>query len=438
MRRFQLALAALPVAICALVLAACGDSNGGGSASTTSTATDTTASGSPSASKDQVLDYAAYVGGKGKADTKLSPITIGWVNTQGGPPTLDFPMATKAVKAAVDMVNNELGGIHGHPLKLVTCFVPATKQDGQKCGQRFASDNSLKEVIGGLVAVGSDGVYSALGGKVPFVGSLAIIPADYNAKNAVFLSGSNTSAFGPYATYLQQAHKDAKKVAVIYITNPGADQIAKTSSAGYTKVGLQSSLVPYPASATDLTAPATIASSADVLVPTVTDPPSCVNLAKAFQQINLAKPVLSNPLCLALPPSGYPGGDYPKWTFGVAGVNLADAGNPEVQLYLKTSAKYRLKPADALFAYSGIAWGQVLATAKVMNQLSEDELTPDALAKAWKDFKGPVPLGAPTLDCSGGLVPGQPTACSNQATFSTYEGGGKWKVAQPEWLGPPK
>jgi branched-chain amino acid transport system substrate-binding protein len=385
-----------------------------------------------------VLNYSSYVGGKGKANPKLSPITIGWVNNQGGPPSLDFPMATAAFQAAVATVNNQLGGIHGHPLKFVTCFIASTSQQGQQCGEQFAADKALKEVIGGLVASGSDGIYPALGGKVPFVGSLAIIPADYTAKNGFFLFGSNTSAFGPYATYIHKFDKTAKSVAVIYETNPGADQVAEETVAGYTKVGLTSSVVPFAPGATSLVSTATLASSQDVLVPTVTDPPSCVNLAAAFQQIGLTKPVLSNPLCLALPPSAYPGGDYPHWTFGVAGVNLADTSNPEVKLYLKTSAKYGLSAANAGFSYSGIAWGQVLATAKVMNSLPLSKLTPANLDKAWRAFKGPVPLGSPTINCDGKLIPGQPSACSNEATFNTYEGNGAWKVTSPQWLGPPK
>ena len=60
-----------------------------------------------------VLDYSAYVGGKGKA--KGAPITIGFINEQGGPPNLDFPQPTRVIAAGVKMVNAELGGIHGHP-----------------------------------------------------------------------------------------------------------------------------------------------------------------------------------------------------------------------------------------------------------------------------------------------------------------------------------
>jgi hypothetical protein len=44
-------------------------------------------------------------------------------------------------------------------------------------------------------------------------------------------------------------------------------------------------------------------------------------------------------------------------------------------------------------------------------------------------------LAAPEADCSGTLVPDQPTACQNQALFVSYEGDGKWKTIG--WRKPP-
>src|SRR5262245_54883408 len=60
-----------------------------------------------------VLDYSAYVGGKGKAKANLSPVVLGFINGQGGPPNFNFPQATSVIEAGVKMVNAELGGVHG-------------------------------------------------------------------------------------------------------------------------------------------------------------------------------------------------------------------------------------------------------------------------------------------------------------------------------------
>jgi branched-chain amino acid transport system substrate-binding protein len=394
-----------------------------------------TGQASGAAAAGTVLNYPAYVGGKGKADPALTPVVIGWVNIQGGPPSLDFPQATSAIQGAVKYANAQLGGVDGHPIQLVTCYIASTAQQAQQCGQQFRSNKNMVEVIGGLVAVGNTAFYSAMGSGKLFLGSVGINPADYTAANAFFLSGTNTAAFGPYASYIKAHYPAAEKAAIIYNDNPGSDLVAEQTRADYTKVGISSSLIQYQSSATDLTATAALAAGDDVIVPTVTDATGCVNLAKALQQLHVTKPVLSNPLCLALPASAYPGGDYPQWTFGIAGANLSDPASPEVSYYLKTAAAYGVTAADATWSYSGIAWGQLLASVKLMDKIGYDKLTNASLGEAWKAFRGPTPLAAPKADCSGSLVPGQPTACQNEAQFVTYEGASKWKSLG--WLGPP-
>jgi branched-chain amino acid transport system substrate-binding protein len=434
-------IGAMGAVLSALTLAACGSGDDNSTATTSPAAVGTTstqaaAEGPASTTADGgVLDYAKYVGGSGKANPDLKPVVIGWVNNQGGPPSLDFPQATRAIEGAVKYANAELGGVDGHPIKLVTCFIESTAQQAQQCGQQFRSDESMIEVIGGLLAVGNDSFYKALGPGKVFLGSIGINPADYNAQDAFFLSGSNTAVFAPNATYIKEQYPDAKKVAVIYNSNPGADLTAKQTLPAYEKAGLEPSLVQYQSTATDLTSTAVLAGASDVIVPEVTDAPGCVNLAKALQQSNIIKPVLANPLCLALPPSAYPGGDYPHWTFAIAGANLADPTSPEVKHYLKTAGAYGVKPADAAFSYSGVAWGQILASIRVMNKIGFDNLTNASLAKGWKEYRGPTPLAAPEADCSGTLVPDQPTACQNQALFVSYEGDGKWKTIG--WRKPP-
>ncbi len=89
----------------------------------------------------QLLNYQAYVGGKGKAKANLSPVTIGYINGQGGPPNFNFPQATSVIRAGVKMVNAELGGIHGHPLRLSECFWAQAEEEGVRCGQQMVNNN---------------------------------------------------------------------------------------------------------------------------------------------------------------------------------------------------------------------------------------------------------------------------------------------------------
>ncbi|MGH9917939.1 MAG: hypothetical protein ACRD6W_03565, partial [Nitrososphaerales archaeon] len=69
---------------------------------------------------DGVHNFATYVGGHGKASSKLSPVTIGVVN-QRTATDAPAPTWTTGVKIAVDYVNQHTHGIDGHPLKAVYC-----------------------------------------------------------------------------------------------------------------------------------------------------------------------------------------------------------------------------------------------------------------------------------------------------------------------------
>ncbi|MGH9028970.1 MAG: hypothetical protein ACRDV4_05085, partial [Acidimicrobiales bacterium] len=89
-----------------------------------------------------ITNYPAYVGGSGRANPKLSPILIGAVNQQTAP-NAPTPLWTTGVKVAVDYANQHTGGIDGHPIKVVYCFIPTTVGDASKCGEEFANNHKI-------------------------------------------------------------------------------------------------------------------------------------------------------------------------------------------------------------------------------------------------------------------------------------------------------
>ena len=117
----------------------------------------------------KVLDYSAYVGGNGKA--KGTPITIGFINGQGGPPNFNFPQATRVVEAGVKMLNAELGGIHGHPVKLNECFIAQAEEEGVRCGQQMVERPARRRsILFGAVVVGNQSIYATVKGSKPILG----------------------------------------------------------------------------------------------------------------------------------------------------------------------------------------------------------------------------------------------------------------------------
>ena len=381
----------------------------------------------------QVLDYQLYVGGKGKAKANLSPVTIGYINGQGGPPNLNFPQGTHVIEAGVKMVNAELGGVHGHPLKLNECFWAQAEEEGVRCGQQMVNDTSTKAILFGFVTIGNQSIYATVKGTKPIIAGVTANAADPTAKNAYFLNGSQTSVLGPFGTYTKRFLPKVKSVSIVYPTDPGADTAALALKKAMQQIGLKVTMIGVPPLATDLIGPATQASSADMIIAALGFT-TCVPFARAIDQIHYTKPVLSTPICTFIPRGAYASGDIPQWTYGIA-QTLVNLPGPQSKLYLKKGLQYGTTVADMLWVFSETSWEELLATVKIMNAIPFDKLSPATISAAFKAFRGPLILAAPEIAC-GKVSPGEPAACGNQTQFYNYVGKGKWKPASG-WLKPP-
>jgi branched-chain amino acid transport system substrate-binding protein len=382
-----------------------------------------------------VTNYLRYTGGTaGKARAKLSPVVIGAINTQGGQ-VLVGPGWTEGVKTAIQFVNKFLGGVGGHPLVASFCFTTSAEEDGTKCGQKFANDKRVKIVEFGAVVVGNQSFYAALGKNKPTVGGVELLPVDAQRMNGFALFGTNDSVLGPWGT-LGKNVLHAKSAAVVYPQIPGIDYGAKVEKASLDSAGIKTTLVGFDANATDLTGPLTAsgAQNADMIVPQ-SNAAGCVNIAKALQQLGKsATPVVSNPLCLVPDVAAGLGGDLPKWIYGIASSLGFDTTDPAVAPFVR-GLKAVGQPKLAADAWVIVAWGQILTTVKLMNQIGVNKVTSANFTKAIRAFRGPQALGAPTLQC--GKYPAEPAACNDQAQFFRYLGAGKFKRITG-FLQPPK
>ena len=198
---------------------------------------------SSGSARGPVTNYNVYVGGKGKANPRLSPVVVGAINTQGGQ-VLVGPGWTNGIRTAVQYVNRYLGGVQGHPLVVSYCFTTSAEEEGTKCGQKFANDKRIKVVEFGAVAVGNQSFYAALGNKKPTVGGVELLPVDAQRKNGFALFGTNDSVLGPWGTFGKNVLK-AKTAAVVYMQVPGIDYGAQVEKASLESAGIKTTMVGF-------------------------------------------------------------------------------------------------------------------------------------------------------------------------------------------------
>src|SRR5690349_15469646 len=436
---------ALACALACITLAACGSSDNGSSTSTTGTAAGastgaatTPKSGSTSggAGAKSVTDYQAYVGGKpGKADSSKSPVTIGWVNQQGGQQEIGGA-ATDGADLAVKVVNEQLGGIDGHPVVLKKCFIKNAEEEGTTCGQKLGNDSSISAIDLGGIAIGIQPFYSTIGGKKPVVVGVAVTPVDTVQKNAVILFGDVTKVLGPFGTYARDI-LHAKSAALVYPNIAGITDGAAAIAKGLTDAGVKVKKVGYSQGQTDLIGPLTAAGAqtADMVIP-YGPADSCVNQAKGLKQLGIsdAKKIVSAPLCLNPTVQAGLGGDYPIWTYAIASSLFGDPTDPGMVPYMKVAQQYNVKTAPDPWVI--VSFSDVLTTVKFLNEVGFDKLSDSqAIITKAKAFTGPVALGAPQVQC--GKYPEAPAVCNDRTQFFTYGGKNKFDKAA-SWLQPPQ
>jgi branched-chain amino acid transport system substrate-binding protein len=376
-----------------------------------------------------VTNYQQYVGGSGAANASLSPVTIGWVNEQGGPPSQTFPQATLAAQATVKFINSQLGGVHGHPVQLSTCFIAAVEAQGTTCGDQMVNTKGVEAIVEGIDAVGNASMYGVVNGAIPTLVGVSADPADDTGKNVFELEGSGVSATVAFGPFLRAQYPNDKTIAIAYQNLPGAVPISQAIQKSAQASGFTVTMIPYSATATDLIAQATQMEQAQITVPDCGFV-DCPLMAKAMSEIGATKPALSVPLWTDLPGVAFPGGDLPHWIAGEATANLASPQDPGVAAYDTTIEANGLSAANAINPFSGIAFGSLLLAAKVMNTIPFSSLSPAAVTAALKSYTGPIPLGPGTINCSGTLYPADPNSCSDYDQFYEYLGHGQWKLLE--------
>ena len=213
----------------------------------------------------------------------------------------------------MDYINEELGGIGGHPLELRTCLIVSSEEEGQKCGQEMANDPDVRAVVTGQMIFGNASLYETIGDSKPVLGT-PTVPADYDTDNNFNLLGAGFTALPAMAIYAATT-LEADNVAMVYADEPGGQAAAGLVQQFLEGYGVGLTKVPVPTTSTDVIGAITAAKAqtADVFLAVVTAP-LCIQIEKARSSSG-GRAGRLDVLCTdktvaeAL-------GDTPEWTFG--------------------------------------------------------------------------------------------------------------------------
>src|ERR1700730_3633049 len=262
-----------------------------------------------------VVDFVKYTDGKaGPANPKLKPVLVGWTNNQGGQ-VLVGPTATQGAALAAQWINQHAGGIDGHPIKLVDCYMANTEAEGTRCGQQFAATKGLEAIAFGGVAVGASSLEAVGSPRIPIFIGVSVNPGDNTNPNTYEFGGGATQISWPYGTFAKQV-LHATKAASVFPNSAGFLQPAAAQQQAYKAEGITSVSVGVDPNSTDYVGALQAANvaTAGAISPNG-DVTACIQMAKALAQLNVPPThVVSSPLCLA-PDVKKALGDWPKWYY---------------------------------------------------------------------------------------------------------------------------
>lgn len=385
-----------------------------------------------------VYQYAQYVGGQGKANPKLSPIEVGVINQQGGSADI-APQWTTGATIAEKFINDQAGGIDGHPLKLVTCFIPDQVSNATQCGQKMANNSKIAAVSVGAVAIGNQAMEQAIAPtKKVLVFGVSTSPTDTTYKNGYILYGDGTHVEAPLATFAKKYLK-VHSVSIVWPNIPGASVGVDIIVDALKYEGVkQVYSVGYDESETDLTVPLEAAhvGKTGLFIADAPGGPACSNMYLALKQLKIKTTVLANVPCDSTQVATADGGQLPKgWYYASANPLPGDASDPSLAAFKKIATTYG-EAQWAKDAWVGDSFGQMITIAKWDTELLKAHKAINAtnvndMAKA---FHGPVAQGAPHLDCGG--FSGAPAVCNDLVQFFQNTSPGVFN-AIVRWIGPP-
>ncbi len=398
-------------AAAALVLGACGDDDDSSSGSGGS---DTTAAGA---------------GGGNRFDPSLPPVLIGFHNLEGGA-VISLPQIREGFEQGMRYVNEELGGINGHEMKIEACEVDVTPESVVNCGNRFVE----KKVV--IAAQGVDVVADAM---LPILKSADIAETAFfafsqgvnDAVGDVFVTMfSNNEGYA--SSVVAQLELGSKNVAVLVSDLPSGkaayENIVKPAGE---RLGVKTTPFYFPQTATDWTsfAQTVLAIKPDGITIPAPQEAECLGALPAFRDAGYTG-VFHAGSCVEIRKQLDP--KYLENTVNHSEyyveemTSVPDKVKGDFEIYNRFMEQGAPDIKDTTYGRLGFAFAVDLAD--MLRQVPvEDVLTASGVKAGISKAKGVRFFTDLPYDCAAPAFP-EASACGSRVIFSNNVAGGKLEV----------
>ncbi|MGH9286065.1 MAG: ABC transporter substrate-binding protein, partial [Acidimicrobiales bacterium] len=354
------------------------------------------------------------------------PVVVGLINMEGAA-TGSFPELRKAAEAAAALVNRDLGGIGGRPLRIEACASTGTPESSQGCAHRVLESKPVA-VMGGI-DLGAGATLPVLkDAGVPYVSSSPTMPEELSSQGAFAFTGGTAADLLGQAEYVTATLKPAK-VGILHMQLPGllrslptlARLVLNRRGVGEVKV------VAEKADAADFTPALKAVSANDPDVIFVVFPAqACARVLQAQQGLRVRARLFFPSVCADAAVVG-PAGAAADGAYFSSGFLPFDDPDEAVATWRREQGS---APVSVL-AQAGFS--TVMNLHGLIGALDGDELTPASVATRLEKARDRDSFMGHPYSCDGKRAPLVTSACSVHVRILQHRGG-RFSDVTGDWV----
>ena len=416
-----LSLAAAVVVI-GLLAAGCGSSSSTSSA--TSAATSSGSSGGTTSTA--AASGSSFSFGTPKKATG-SPYVFGMINDETGPVT--FPESRQGAIAAMNYVNDYLGGINGHPIQIDSCIGDGTPAGAAKCATELVAKHPM--AILGAADVGAPASIPIYGhANLAYIGGIPFTPVPFVAPNSIQFWSVSVGDNAAAAVYAGKT-LSAKKVALMYFSNPQGMSIIPQIVPVFKAAGVSTvKLIPLSPTSPDPSPQAALIQSSGADLAYIDVPNGCGNVLKSLKSVGYTGKLMGIDPCGAPPVISASAGGA-EGMYIASPFLLATGTSQQAQLFQAALKKWAA-PGTLIDSPAVAGFATVMNVQAALSKIAGTPTT-QTIESAFKTGSNHPNFLSHPYTCDGQQMTGAPAICNDFYLMNQVKNGELTQPNTTDW-----
>ncbi|HTP21397.1 MAG TPA: ABC transporter substrate-binding protein [Solirubrobacteraceae bacterium] len=349
------------------------------------------------------------------------------INDETGPVT--FPEARQGAIAAMQYVNNYLGGINGHPIVIDNCIGDGTPAGAARCANELVAKHPL--AILGAADVGAPAsipIYAHA--NLAYIGGIPFTPVPFVSPNSIQFWSVSVGDNAAAAVYAGKTLA-AKSVALMYFSNPQGESIIPQivpvfKAAGVSKV----KLIPLSPTSPDPSPQAALIQSSGADLAYIDVPNGCGNVLKSLKSVGYTGKLMGIDPCGAPPViSASAGGAEGMY---IASPFILPTGTSQQAQLFQAAIKKWAAPGTLIDSPSVAGFATVMNVQAALSKISGTPSTKSILSAFKTGSNHPNFLSHP-YTCDGQQMTAAPAICNDYYLMNQVKNGELTQPSTTDW-----